>query len=881
MSRKFFLMGLAPENVTLRLRQRIAGLDRPWTEAISLSPGHYAPLPAPDSLAEGFPAHVASYLTVADGGTGAAVPDLDAIAVTVSTSVIPRKRGVSLQLVSSDPNFHAFVTFGTARWTFSQNSGEDYTFQSLSGRLSGETAGAATGPYVGHVYLTGPGQGVGGHTDHQWSVTLSYPGLPDRIITWEDGATDRLTGLPCGAIRVVDDDAHYAGRTKYWCPQFADAATARAALDAMDQIGTAIPGWSGLSNAQKEALLNTSTTWATAKNSIPGGAVGGRLMCMAGDSYTGAVTADRIGMAGMRVETFYPDSTETAPFLFDFSGLTEWTDFAVGCGDDMDVIDVKVLGPFDPVTPGTAPALQYGTNGFHSTAFPGPSRMSYFRVDVSGFAMNFFFASAPCRYAVYADVHSYDWYNYGGWTQSLDDGAMVGCRFAQNANALHVGRILRDRGGGNANQSIAPQQAFRDAFDWADLNGRITIRDSNPFGDTPASIPEDYQIYEADGVTPKIAFTADNTSAGNNRSWGKHPYDVANGGTAAWDWIVRHHSALSMAGFPTLSFHGQAGQTIWDNAFNDSYEKCAIHGPIRFAACSTRMGMHQCEFRSSNGWSDWDFSRATPNAVTGRYDIEQTEARAYAVQPCLRIWTDAAQPSHMPPGNEKGLSIWRIVCEGGGITTDFQTGGSIPNAYDKTLPHSGIVIDGVIVDNEPESGTMGIRIGLGRTAVRNSLVIRRDADVNQRPLSMIVPGSLSRAFDDEGTPQAPMFTYFNTVIWAGTRTTTTAFNFIGSGGGDWPGSASQNEDDGPRRVNHEWGNVRLMAGTALTPADGFGSYTSLTAITPTQGTESFAYAPTADSNMLAAAPVAMQPVFDLEGAVRPAKAAIGAFEPIA
>ena len=109
------------------------------------------------------------------GPSGAKVPDLDAVYVTVTRKTGPAPLGVAFQLRSADPNFRSFVMLGTADWSFSGDAAENYLFRHLDGNLAGEQAGTAQGPYVVHTYET--------PVNHTWSVTLRYPGLSPRTIT--------------------------------------------------------------------------------------------------------------------------------------------------------------------------------------------------------------------------------------------------------------------------------------------------------------------------------------------------------------------------------------------------------------------------------------------------------------------------------------------------------------------------------------------------------------------------------------------------------------------------------------------------------------------------------------------------------------------------
>lgn len=881
MTRQFAVRGLKPEDARLRFRQRVSGVDQAWTETLALNPGRYSPPPLPERTLEAFSLHTSQYLPVASGGTAERVPDLDAITVHVSRSEGPRPLGVAFWLKSTDPNFHAFVNFGTAKWTFSQHSEEDYTFRSLSDKLAGETAGTAFGPYVGHVYEKGPGTGVATPLEHQWSVTLSYPGLPDRTITHADGATNDLKAAACGAILVHDDDYWFDGtgiassarKSRYWAPGYTDdpagidAFYAVLAAEEVAEAGSSgFYGWDLLTEVQRKSYLRTGglgvVTAATQRAADPLLESRHRVRIKAGTTATSTNALEhRAGLVNIRLDRF---GMGDDPVL-DFSSVTikplaESSAYHLNPRKGSEICNIKLVGPYDPVAPGKGVKEQYRFCGILNTEGTADSRDMYFyRVDVSGFYFNFGKNSGVWNRSVFADCHSHDWYNYGFWAQGFAKTAIVGCRIAQDPNALMLQRRYRATNGGNYNETIDDPATFTAAFNWSGQGAVANSSTRDPA--FPTAVPAGYEI-PASGA------------------WGEHPWDVANPATPspedvdpnkvapfAFSWWRRNY----------WRFTGWTGanNTAFDYGWNEEYEKCALHGPLRHANPSAYAGIHQCEFASYNGWStsgSHDITLVDP--VTGHWDRAQA-VDAWYIQECGRIWTSAggASPGGGLAKEDAGLSMWRCLVLGNGFTLKPATDADIPETSDDVLPHSGIILDGLINDN------VDFPLGYRYCALRNSLFYYNLTAVTTVP--SCISGVIESRFKAEQPTwlkpdileQEPTYVYNNTLLVTGSIEAGTAWKFVSPPILD----PDDSEQKSGRRL-FEWHNARIKAATGPDPADGVSSVTALTATTTLGGTLAAPYAPQAGSTLLAAAAVPLLPRYDLEGRERPESAAVGAFE---
>ena len=865
MTQKFALRGLRPNNARLRFRQRTAGVDQSWTETLALSPGIY------NKDFAALSAYVGQHLPLGLGGTAERVPDLSSITVSVNRSEGPRPLGVAFYLKSTDPNFPSFVKFGTAKWTFSHDEGENYVFRSLSSKLAGETAGTAFGPYVGHTYLTGPGVGVAGTVAHQWSVVLSYPGLPDRTISWETGATDDLTGQPCGAILVHDDERWFDGDgthgshrgSLYWSPAFA---TVQEFYDDLAAKETATPGssgfygWGSLDEAQRKSYLRVGNL-NTMGTEVGGASIESppaipfayrrRLLIQAG---TTAVSTNayehRAGPRNFRIDRFGPGNDP----VLDFSGVTALLDGShnwnvMGCRTGAELMHLKFVGPYNPVAPGKAAAPQYALDCiFNAVNMNEGLYWNFFRLEISGFHMGINRSAHPVDLGVISDCFVHDWYNYGVWTSGFNRSAIVGTRIAQNPNALMLQRRHRSRNGGNLNMTHLPSSTFTSGFNWSE-QGPVTNSSSDLA--FPTAIPAGYEIPSSGG-------------------WGTHPYDTAHGGTAAWDWWAKNY----------WRFSGWTGAnwTAFDNGFNEQYEKCAIHGPLRESRPTSRFGLHQCELETHNGWSTYFADTSLVDEVTGHWDRAQP-ASSWWIQETVRWWTAPGPNSADIDVSQFGLSVWRVENSGGnGMTLKPQTDDQLPWMTDARTMHSGMIFDGMI------SEEVDFPLGYAHCAVRNCVTFRAGTErsndfghygpTTESRIGQTTSGGVVYSWLVDGMKaQEPIVVYNNTMIYTGSVAADTVWRFIGQN--DLQAGDSQQREG--RRL-YEWNNARIVDATGPAPADGTSTYTNLTATTALVGTLATGYAPQAGSSLLEAAQLGLQPRYDVEGQTRQVSTAAGAFD---
>ena len=831
-------------------------------------------------------AYLLRYLPVSLGGTGERVPDLSTIAVRVSRGHGPVPFGVMFWLVSPDPNYPSLVNFGSYKWTFSQHSEENYTFTSLTGDLAGETAGIAFGPNAGHYYVKGPGTGVATPLEHQWSVTLSYPGLPDRIITHADGAIDDRTGATVNAILAHDPDYWFDGTgvassarlTRYFSPDYTDDAAGidafyldLAEAESQTPGSSGIYGWDLLTEAQRKSYLRTGRLGVATGSIDPPEATpafeGKRRLCIRAGTTTVATDPDyhRADVRNIRLDRFGPGDNP----IIDYTAVTSvnpasFRRFALEPRKGAEIHNITLRGPYNPVTPGKGIKPQYDIHGIYNGETLAESRdICLYRLDIKGFHFNIGKNNGVWDRFVFADCSITDWYNYGFWAQGMDRGALVGCRIAQNPNALMLQRRHRANNGGNFNFTHEDPALFTAAFNWS-LQTVTPINREEIDPAFPTAIPAGYEI-PASGA------------------WGEHPWDVANPATPspedvdpnkvapfAFSWWRRNYWRFNSSSSEGPAWNGTLN-TAFDFGWNEEYEKCVIHGPIRASEASSNFALQQVELFSVGGWStSGSVNRALVDTVTGHWDRAQP-ATSWAPQPCARIWTSANRD--IPDPSIATFSAWRVAVRGEGFVIDAATDAHMPDGRDDVFPHLGYVLDGMLFFDT--SLLMSFRWG----CVRNSLFFRSVENITE--LGARIGTAIESRFKsdqptwliDMGT-QAPCFAYNNTTIVAGSiDPSETEWYFIRASTLD----PADSEQKSGRRL-FEWNNARIKAATGPDASDGVSNLTALTATTTLGGTLAAPYAPQANSNAIGVIGVGLVPRYDAEGTERPERTAVGAFE---
>jgi hypothetical protein len=208
---------------------------------------------------------------------------------------------------------------------------------------------------------------------------------------------------------------------------------------------------------------------------------------------------------------------------------------------------------------------------------------------------------------------------------------------------------------------------------------------------------------------------------------------------------------------------------------------------------------------------------------------------------------------------EGGFSGWRLACYGGaglGISTQY------PDRHtDSKVAHSGVIFDGCILNAQLADDPLFFASPTLRSALRNSLLIWDGDNTGGKDIRFFQASGLA-VDPDTGLDQDPIYAFNNTFVKQGDTPNKVVY-FI--------------RDTAGTRPVIEWGNARLKSGTEEAGSDPVPAYTATTNTTPTNGSETFDYAPAAGSNMLGRG-VGLVPKYDLEGRARPVPAADGAFE---
>jgi hypothetical protein len=723
--------------------------------------------------------------TVLPGGPGA--PDLSRITVAVSRAEGPAPLGVVFQLRSSDRNFHNFLMFGSAEWRFSEDPGEDYVFRYLDADLMGERAGRAGGPYVGHVYVR-PGR-------HRWSVSLHYPGLPSRTL---DGPAALLEGgPPAAAITVHDPDRYFARRTVYFSNAYPTPAAFRAAAP---QLG--IPADLPIAHYRAgDGDFRAAVESVSGRQGLPW-----RLLIQAGRRYGLTAAMVNATLRNCFVDRFGQGHDPIITPATDSAGRTDVRGGAVFRFDDRNgtgpagIAHLDIRGLYDSANPGTIEpwiALA-GIRLTNSRNFG----LQVFRCALTGLQAGVS-AVIHSRGTIIADSRITSWFNFGFWHNRQDDTAIVGCDIKQKAGTVNTGRkstAVANTGDRTTHKDPAP---FLAAFDWA-----LEWQDGRQ---GPQRRPNARAIAIPPGETPP-----------RRGGW-----------QTVSPWWKEHWRAFTWAGPNGAAF---------GNHDNGRYRNAAVHGPFRSAQPGFRVGIHQCEMRSLNGWSrSQAYVRGVPS--------ELQPPEAYAFQPCLRIATGVK-----PEFVGHSISVHRVAMEG--TVAVMPERGRIPTDDPRSLPLAIVISDCIVRGNSPANGLVGM--AYGRCVLRNSLLHLPGEPASPRGVANPI-----RGHDRPVAPgSAPMHAFNLTVVI--TRVAPQGRLALG-----------QNRPDRRPLVLR---NILLLNHGRFANGDDFVEPAAFRGLGegPVPGI-GVPYAPLPGSNVLGGSD-ALAPHRDQAGRVRPVPAALGAFE---
>ena len=587
---------------------------------------------------------------------GSKAPDLDKIVVTFSRSEGPAPLGITFQLRSSDPNFPQFLMFGTVTWRFSDDPSEDYRFRYLDGDLAGERAGSAGGAYVGHVYVK-PGV-------HRWQATLHYPGMAPRVISRGSGTLD---GSPASAMIVAHDpERYFAGRTIYFSNAFPTPEAFRQAA-----AGLGIPPGLPLDRyAVGDGTFRTALARAAGNDGPPW-----RFLLHAGRTYRldsktignriANCFVDRFGDGADPIITLAQDaggrSDVSGGFFFDVHDR----DRRGPCG----LANLDIRGLYDSANPGRIEPW-IGVNGIQ-LGVRGNFAVQIFRCRFEGL-FDAISAFMPSSALLIADCQMTSWFNYAVWHSGQDDSAIVGCALKQKPGTVNTGRKSTSVANPGDRYTHQDPAQLREKFDWSlEWDDAVSPPKSGPRprSNAPAIPPAE---------TPPRHGGWETLSAWWKENW--------------WHfiWHRRNLDALKAQN------NGR-----WLNA--------AVHGPYRSGRPGFRAGIHQCEFRSLNGWS---------RSERWRRDLpaESQPPEAYAIQPCLRVAT-AVQPE------TKGhsTSLHRLALEGGWIVLAVSPQTSDRSTEDADALPLAVVARDCILRTDPWTRSVVV-FSYGRCALSNTLI---------------------------------------------------------------------------------------------------------------------------------------------------------------
>ena len=587
---------------------------------------------------------------------GSRAPDLDKIVVTFSRSEGPAPLGVTFQLRSSDPNFPQFLMFGSTTWQFSDDPAEDYRFRYLDGDLTGERAGSAGGAYVGHVYVK-PGV-------HRWQVTLHYPGMAPRVISRGSGTLD---GSPATEPIVAHDpERYFDGRTIYFSNAFTtpDAfrrAAARLGIPAGLPLDRYVVGDESFRTALARAVRNDGPPW--------------RFLLQAGRTYQ--LDRRTIGnrIANCFVDRFGEGADPIVTLAKDGTGRSDVSGGSFFYVDDEErrgpcgLANLDIRGLYDSTSPGRIEPW-IGIDGIRLSE-AGNFAVQIFRCRFEGL-FNSISAFRPGSALLIADCRVTGWFNYAVWHESQNDSAIVGCALKQKPGTVNTGRkstAVADTGDRWTHRDPAPLLA---RFDWSlewDDTASPPLTGPRPRSRAPA-IPSDERPPRHGGWETVS-------------SWWKQNWDR-----------FRWHRTNSDA----LKVHDNGR---WVNA--------AVHGPYRSARPGFRVGIHQSEFRSLNGWS---------RSERWRRDLpaESQPPEAYAIQPCLRVATAVR-----PDTKGHSTSLHRLALEGGWIVLAVSPQTRNRSTEDADALPLAVVARDCILRTDPWTRTV-VALSYGRCALSNTLI---------------------------------------------------------------------------------------------------------------------------------------------------------------
>jgi hypothetical protein len=724
-----------------------------------------------------------------EGGAGA--PDLERIVVTLSRSEGPAPLAVTFQLRSSDPNFPQFLMFGSAQWRFSEDAAEDYRFRYLDGDLAGERAGTAGGAYVGHVYVR-PGV-------HQWQVTLRYPGMAPRVITRGSGTLD---GSPATEPIVVHDpERYFAGRTVYFSNAFATPTDFRRAASQLG-IPNDLPlnryavGDGAFWRARRLASGNSGPPW--------------RFLIQAGRTYRLDRTTVGNGIVNCFVDRFGEGPDPVITLARDAAGGSNVRGgffFSVNdenargpCG----LANLDIRGLYDSANPGTVEPW-IGIRGIYLN-----SRRNFgvqiFRCRFDGLHTGVAAVRSGSALVI-ADSRITNWFNYAVWHGRQDDSAIVGCDLKQKPGTVNTGRkstAVANTADRTTHDDPAPLLArFEWSLEW-DETASPPVRGPRPRANAPA-VPQE--------EAPPRRGGWDSVSPWWKANWKRFRWNRTNG--------------------EALKVHDNGR---WLNA--------AVHGPYRSGGPGFRVGIHQCELRSLNGWS---------RSPHWRRDLpaERQPPEAYAIQPCLRIATAVKAETR---GHSTSLN--RLALEGGWVMVAVspQTRNR-PTNDAETLPLAVVMTD-CILRADPWTRT-GVQFSYGRCALSNTLIhIPRAEGPN---------GGRVRPFRGRGRDPAgnePVHFYNVTIV---------AEKILPEGELVLPVSE-------PGRPEAVLRNILLLNYGRFGNDDDLVAPEAYADLRPGPfGGIGVSYRPGPNSNVLGGSD-RLAPYYDLTGAPRPVPAALGAFE---
>lgn len=650
------------------------------------------------------------------------------------------------------------------------------------------------------------------------TISLTPVATPSNVI-WDGAAPNMSATVPVSAnssvgnIVVFNPEVYFNGRTVYCSPAYNTVAEFKAAIVADPAAHDNIP--SNLSDSLYYVGPEAYFEASQARDNAVGNPW--RILLHAGQDYVFPDGNRRPGTINLYVSRFgvgyNPKITITETFnqsaLLNYQDSNQrgWATF----------FNIDFIGLYDSANPPFSA-------GWLSNLFQLNSQNNYgftmHRCVMSGWRTNISVTGSGALAIAITDTLITSWYDFGMYANATHASGYAGVAIKQKLGTVNLGR----RSSGLANVGdryrFNPASQFTSLFSWA-LEA--------PTGPIPKS---------AVTVVP-IGYEAPATG-----EWGEHPYDVVNGGTAAWDWWVANWEKFTWKSTNSNAFK---------NKDNDLYRDCAVHGPVRGSTPSYQTGWHQCEFRSLNGWSRSGVYDKT------KTDLEQTDPRAFAIQPCMRM---ATAMSSQGPSIGNSTCMWRCTFEGGGTAVVAVPEQNFQQTIDSYSLGPGMLLDGMIY-----RALLGARTAFGaqygRVTLRNSFALFDDIVEEQQNLLLF-----GGTENDEPPGSAYNYVYNNTIVFAR--------NLLASNPNSKFGFAKISNRQLNKRMSVVWNNLGLQYEPVRNGGDFPIKPSGYQPLTDPFGF-GFNYAPLNGSAALGAA-ANIVPYYDFENNIRPASAAIGCLE---